>query len=137
MGDTLAALSSPSHQTSVKTFHGPDLNAQGFKPSKSFRAEEHPVFDLETLVAVLKGLEDDPEEMVIRGAFSGSDANYTERSKETFAPKPRLWCMIDIDSLSWDGDLASSGNGRLCVFPTSQGVQISRFLVSFFIQHVG
>jgi hypothetical protein len=28
------------------------------------------------------------------------------RNKETFIATPRQWCMIDIDSLSWDGDLS-------------------------------
>ena len=27
------------------------------------------------------------------------------RNKETFTATPRQWCMIDIDSLAWDGDI--------------------------------
>ena len=28
------------------------------------------------------------------------------RNKETFTAAPRQWCMIDIDSLAWEGDLS-------------------------------
>ena len=28
------------------------------------------------------------------------------RIKETFTAIPRQWCMIDIDSLAWDGDIS-------------------------------
>ena len=76
-----------------------------FKTSPFFAIKEHPVSDLESLAAVLKGLEYEPTKTVIRGTFCGSDAIHVRRIKENFGPKPRQWCMIDIDSLPWDGDL--------------------------------
>jgi len=34
-----------------------------------------------------------------------NQTNPVPRNKETFTATPRQWCMIDINSLVWDGDI--------------------------------
>jgi len=41
---------------------------------------------------------------IIRGE-TADQTNPVPSNKETFTATPRHWCMIDIDSLSWDGDV--------------------------------
>jgi len=64
------------------------------------------VSDLQSLSALLQRLEDDPTHTVIRGSLTDDQSSPVPRNKETFIATPRQWCMIDIDSLAWDGDLS-------------------------------
>lgn len=106
LSDTLTVLSSSTDHQLVKTFSGQEhLRAQWFKPGTFFNVEDRPISDLGTLAKELKGLETDSIKTIIRGTRYGPDAACIARSKDNFAPKPRKWCMIDIDSLPWDGDL--------------------------------
>ena len=41
----------------------------------------------------------------LRGSLAEGQNNPVPRNKGTFIATPRQWCMIDIDSLAWDGDV--------------------------------
>ena len=53
----------------------------------------------------MQRLENDPTQTIIRGSLTEDQTNPVPRNKETFTATPRQWCMIDIDSLAWDGDI--------------------------------
>ena len=61
--------------------------------------------DLHSLSALLHRLEDDATHTVIRGSLVDGQNSPVPRNKNTFTATPRQWCMIDIDSLAWDGDI--------------------------------
>jgi len=54
---------------------------------------------------VLQSLENDPTRTIIRGSLVEGKTNSVPRNKDTFTATPRQWCMIDIDSLAWDGNI--------------------------------
>ena len=62
-----------------------------------------PVHNLEGLAAVISNLETEPTKAVIRGSLIKDPSGPVPRNKGTFTSLPRHWCMIDIDSLAWDG----------------------------------
>jgi hypothetical protein len=99
-------LLTSSHQNSLtKTFSGPDLEVQPFKIGKDFYVSEEPVSDLQSLSELLRRLESEPTQTIIRGSLIEGKTNPVLRNNETFAATARQWCMIDIDSLDWDGDI--------------------------------
>ena len=101
----------------TKTFCGPDLDVQPFKIGKDFVVVEEPVSDLKSLANLLQRLENEPTQAIIRGSLIAGKKNHVSRNKETFAATARQWCMIDIDSLVWDGDIQDhETNFILCPF---------------------
>ena len=104
MTDTLTVLTSSNNRKLAKIFRGQQLNALSFKPGAKFSVEELAVRDLESLADTIHKLEQAPTKTIIRGTFVGSNADNTTKSRQDFVSKPRSWCMIDIDSLNWDGD---------------------------------
>ena len=104
MQNLIPVLTSNSGNGLVKTFSGASLKEQPFAVGKEFSVSEASVTDLESLSRLLKRLEGDPTRMVIRGALLGGQHGTIHRNNETFAASSRQWCMIDIDSLAWDGD---------------------------------
>ena len=106
MGEIVKLLTSTSGHSLVKSFSGPDVIQQPFSTGSLFNVSEEPVSDLQSLSALLHRLEGDPTHTVIRGSLTEGQNNPVPRNKETFIATPRQWCMIDIDSLSWDGDLS-------------------------------
>ena len=105
MKDRLTLLTSANHKSLIKTFSGPDLAEQPFAIGKEFNVTEEPVYDLQSLSKILQRLENDPTRTIIRGSLTEGKTNPVPRNKETFAATPHQWCMIDIDSLAWDGDI--------------------------------
>ena len=106
----------------VKNFSGPDVIQQPFSTGKLFNVSEEPVSDLQSLSALLHRLEDDPKQTVIRGSLTEGQNNPVPRNKEIFIATPRQWCMIDINSLSWNGD--TSDHKQCCL------LQSNSFLLS-------
>jgi len=90
----------------VKSFSGADVIQQPFSTGKLFNVSEEPVSDLQSLSALLQRLENDPTHTVIRGSLMEGQSSLVPRKMEFFTVTPRQWCMIDIDSLAWEGDLS-------------------------------
>ena len=106
MGEVMTLLTSGTGHPLVKSFGGADVIQRPFSTGKLFNVSEEPVSDLQSLSALLQRLENDPTHTVIRGSLKDGQNSPVPRNKETFIATPRQWCMIDIDSLSWDGDLS-------------------------------
>jgi len=105
MSEDVTILTSANHTSLVKTFSGPDLKEQSFVTSKDFNVSKEPVSNLQSLFKLLQKLENDPTRTIIRGSLTSDQTNPVPRNKETFTATPRQWCMIDIDSLAWDGNI--------------------------------
>ena len=106
MSEDVTILTSANHKSLVKTFSGPDLKEQSFVIGKDFNVSKEPVSNLQSLPKLLQRLENDPTQTIIRGSLIEDQTNPVSRNKETFSATPRQWCMIDIDSLSWDGEIS-------------------------------
>ena len=106
MGEVMTLLTSGTGHPLVKSFGGADVIQRPFSTGKLFNVSEEPVSDLQSLSALLQRLENDPTHTVIRGSLTDDQSSPVPRKMEFFTVTPRQWCMIDIDSLSWDGDLS-------------------------------
>ena len=106
MSKVLTLLTSATAHPLVKSFSGPDVIQRPFSTGKLFNVSEEPVSDLQSLSALLQRLENDPTHTVIRGSLTDDQSSPVPRNKEAFIATPRQWCMIDIDSLAWNGDLS-------------------------------
>jgi len=104
MNEEITILTSGSGNSFVKTFSGPGLKKQSFAIGKAFTVTAEPVSDLRSLSRLLQKLENEPTKTVIRGSLVNGQLGPIPRNKNTFVATPRQWCMIDIDSLAWDGD---------------------------------
>ena len=101
----ITILTSAHHTSLTKTFSGPDLEVQRFEIGKDFTVSEEPVSDLQSLADLLRRLESEHTQTIIRGSLIEGKTNIVPRNKETFAATARQWCMIDIDSLEWEDDI--------------------------------
>ena len=101
----ITLLNSAKFTSLTKTFCGPDLDVQPFKIGKDFIVGEEPVSDLQSLADLLQRLETEPTKTIIRGSLIEGQTTPVPRNKETFTSTACQWCMIDIDSLEWDGDI--------------------------------
>ena len=99
MSEDITILTSAHQNSLTKTFSGPDLRAQPFEIGKDFYVSDEPVSDLQSLSELLRRLESEPTQTIIRGSLIEGKTNHVSRNKETFAATARQWCMIDIDSL--------------------------------------
>ena len=106
MGDNISILTSTIKKQLTKTFSGSEFAEQRFSIDKQFSLSQETVGDLQSLSKLLQRLENDPTQTIIRGSLIEDQANPVSRNKETFTAIPRQWCMIDIDSLAWDGDIS-------------------------------
>ena len=106
MNEVMTLLTSVSGHALVKNFSSEELSQQPFSTGKLFNVSEEPVSDLQSLSALLQRLEDDPTHTVIRGSLVDGQNSPVPRKMEYFTATPRQWCMIDIDSLAWDGDVS-------------------------------
>ena len=104
MNEVITILTSGSGNQIAKAFVGPEYVPQRFSIGRSFTAHEVQVSDLRSLSRILQKLENEPTKTIIRGALIDGQLGSIPRNKDTFAATPRQWCMIDIDSLAWDGD---------------------------------
>ena len=105
MSEDITILTSYNHTSIVKTFSGIDLTEQAFATGKEFNVTEEPVFDPQSLSKLLQRLENDPSQTIIGGSLTADQTTPVPRNKETFTSTARQWCMIDIDSLAWGGDI--------------------------------
>ena len=104
MGEVVTILTSVSGHSLVKSFSGTDLTQQPFSTGSVFNVAEEPVSDLQSLSALLQRLENEPTHTVIRCSLTENKSSQVPRNKETFIATPHQWCMVDINSLAWDGD---------------------------------
>ena len=105
MTDPVTAITSVTNNQIVKTFGGADYQSLKFSPGLEFLASQHPVHDLQSLASVIGRLEGEPTKAVIRGLPLLPENEPVARQSQNFSSISRHWCMIDIDSLAWDGDL--------------------------------
>ncbi|MDB9810721.1 hypothetical protein OAC05_06765, partial [Planktomarina temperata] len=106
MSEVMTLLTSVSGHSIVKSFSGTDGTLQPFSTGSLFNVSEEQVSDLQSLSALLQRLENDSTHTVIRGSLVDGQSSPVPRNKETLIATPRQWCMIDIDSLAWDGDVS-------------------------------
>jgi len=105
MSEVMTLLTSATGHALVKSLSGSDVIQQPFATGKLFNVSEEQVSDLKSLSALLLRLEDDHTHALIRGSLTENKSSQVPRNKETFIATPRQWCMIDIDSLAWNGDI--------------------------------
>ena len=77
-----------------------------------------PVRDLQSLASVIGELEDKPTKVVIRGLPLLPENEPVARQSRNFSTTSRHGCMIDIDSLPWNGDLQD--HEAMLAYATSQ-----------------
>ena len=105
MNDTVTIIVSVTNNQIVKSFGGLDHLPLKFSPGSEFLVSQHLVHDLQSLASVIGRLEGDPTKAVIRGLPLLPENEPVARQSQNFSTASRQWCMIDIDSLAWDGDL--------------------------------
>ena len=105
MNDTVTIITSVTNNQIVKSFGGADYQSLKFSPGLEFLASQHPVHDLQSLASVIGRLEGEPTKAVIRGLPLLPENDPVARQSHNFPTTSHHWCMIDIDSLPWDGDL--------------------------------
>ena len=105
MNDTLTIITSVTNNQIVKSFGGADYQSFKFSPGSEFLVCHQPVHDLQSLASVISGLEGDPTKAVMRGLPLLPENEPVARQSQNFSTTSHHWCMIDIDSLPWDGDL--------------------------------
>ena len=105
MNDTVTIITSVTDNQIVKAFGGSEHQSLKFSPGEKFLVTQHPVHDLQSLASVIGGLEDKLTKAVIRGRPLLPENCPVARQSQNFSSTSHHWCMIDIDSLLWDGDL--------------------------------
>ena len=105
MNDTVTIVTSTTNNQIVKSFGGADYQSFKFSPGSEFLASQHPVHDLQSLASVISGLEGNPTKAVLRGLPLLPENDPVARQSQNFSSISHHWCMIDIDSLPWNGDL--------------------------------
>ena len=105
MNDTVTIITSVTNNQIVKSFGGADYQQLKFSPGSEFLVSQHPVHDLQSLASVIGGLEAEPTKAVIRGLPLLPENEPVARQSQNFSSTSHHWCMIDIDSLPWNGDL--------------------------------
>jgi len=101
--DTITILTSTTDNYLSKAFSGEQYDPFGFKPGSTFTTSAVSVADLDSLVAILHSLEAEPTKTIIRGSPITDVNKVVSRTKGQFCSAKRQWCMVDIDSLAWDG----------------------------------
>ena len=109
MSDLITILITHSGSDIGKTISGIDLQQPPFQIEKQFLYETLRIHDLSSLVGVLKSLEVQSTKTVIRGRVRLTPSEVIRRDKNTIEAVGRLWCMVGIDNLAWDGDLYDHG----------------------------
>ena len=105
MTDTVTIITSVTNNQIVKSFHGGDYQQLKFGPGSEFLVSQHPVHDLQSLASVIGRLEAELTKAVIRGLPLLPENDPVARQSQNFSTTSHHWCMIDIDSLPWNGDL--------------------------------
>ena len=105
MTDTVTIITSATGTRIAKVFLGTNHQQLKFSPGSEFLVSQHPVHDLQSLASVIGGLEEETTKAVIRGLPLLPENEPVARQSQNFSTTSRHWCMIDIDSLPWNGDL--------------------------------
>ena len=105
MNGTVTIITSVTNNQIAKSFGGADYQSLKFSPGSEFLVTHQPVHDLQSLASVIGGLEDELTKAVIRGLPLLLQNEPVARQSQNFSSISHHWCMIDIDSLPWDGDL--------------------------------
>ena len=105
MNDTVTIITSVTDNQIVKAFRGPDLQLLNFSPGLEFKVSQKSVDDLQSLASVIGALEAEPTKAVIRELPLLPENEPVARQSQNFSSTSHHWCMIDIDSLTWNGDL--------------------------------
>ena len=105
LNDIVTITASVTDNKIVKAFYGPDHQPLKFSPGEKFQVTQHSIHDLQSLALVIGGLEAQPTKAVIRGLPLLPKNEPVARQSQNFSPISYHWCMIDLDSLPWDGDL--------------------------------
>ena len=105
LNDTVTIITSVTNNQIVKSFGGADYQQLKFSPGSKFLVSQQPIHDLHSLASVIGRLEAELTKAVIRGLPLLPENEPVARQSQNFSTKPHHWCMIDIDSLPWDGDL--------------------------------
>jgi hypothetical protein len=105
LNDTVTIITSVTNNQIVKSFGGADYQQLKFSPGLEFLASQHPVDDLQSLASVISGLEAELTKAVIRGLPLLPENEPVARQSQNFSSTSHHWCMIDIDSLPWNGNL--------------------------------
>ena len=105
MSDTVTILTSSTGHSLSKAFIGESFVSNKFNPGTTFTASEVTVKDLDSFAVLLRSLEPEPTQTIIRGSSISDATGVVTRTKDQFRPAKRQWCMIDIDSLEWGGDI--------------------------------
>ena len=105
MNDTVTIITSVTNNQIVTSFDGLDHLPLKFSPGSEFLVSRQPVHGLHSLASVIGELEGDLTKAVIRGLPILPENEPVARQSQNFSTTFHHWCMIDIDSLPWDGDL--------------------------------
>ena len=105
MNDTVTIITSVTNNQIVKSFGGADYQQLKFSPGSKFLVSQQPIHDLHSLASVIGRLEAELTKAVIRGLPLLPENEPVARQSQNFSSTSHHWCMIDIDSLPWDGDL--------------------------------
>ena len=108
MNDTVTRITSVTYNQIVKSFGGADYQPLKFSPGSEILVSQHLVHDLPSLASVIGGLEEEPTKAVIRDLPLLPENEPVARQSQNFSTTFRYWCMIDIDSLPWDGYYSGS-----------------------------
>ena len=105
LNDTVTITTSVANNQIVKSFGGAGYQPLKFSPGSEFLVTHQPVHNLQSLASVIGGLEDEPTKAVLRGQHLLPENDPVARQSQNFSSISHHWCMIDIDSLPWNGDL--------------------------------
>ena len=104
MNDTVTIITFATGNQIVKSFGGADYQQLKFSPGQEFLASQNPIHDLQSLALIIGGLQGTPTKAVIRGLPLLPQNEPVARRSQNFSTTSHHWCMIDNDSLPWDGD---------------------------------
>ena len=105
MNDTVTIITSATGNQIVKSFGGSGFQPSKFSPGSEFLVLQQSVHDLPSLASIIGGLEGNPTKAVMRGLLLLSENDPVARQAQNFSTTSHHWCMIDIDSLPWNGNL--------------------------------
>ena len=105
MNDTVTSITSVTNNQIVKSFGSVDYKPLKFSPRSKFLVSQYPIDDLHSLALVIGGFETEPTKTVSRGLPLLPNKDNIANKSQNFSSISHHWCMIDIDTLPWDGDL--------------------------------
>ena len=105
MNDTVTIITSATKNQITKSFGAADHQPLKFSPDSEFLVYQQPIHDLQSLASVIGELENEQTKAVMRGLPLLPENDPVARQSQNFSSTSHHWCMIDIDSLPWNGNL--------------------------------